>query len=283
MECIDVALLALDEPEGRDAAIHTVRKQCKQARALLRLFHFGLRDDGRGEMRIFRDIGRALSVARDGRVVLDVHERLNEEFDVVIDPAVRAAVRQDLIADWQARVNAAKAQGGSMIDHEELRARLRAARSRARRWEVVDGSEDVVRRGLVRSYHRARKAHRRAARSMSIEDFHEARKRAKDYYHALEFLAVRYPDVASERIASAKKLAEHLGDAHDFDVYRKASARAAASRNPAGVDLLHALTGQRSRTLEADAIALSRTVFADKPASFAALLEQTVAADRAAS
>lgn len=274
IECIDTALQALDEPDGRDEAIHTVRKQCKQARALLRLFHFGLGDTCQRELAFFRDIGRSLSVARDLRVVLDLHDSLIEEFGTALDRSVGAVMRQDLIASYRSIVSGAGTGAGSVMDNEELRSRMRTVRSRARRWHLQTGADDVIRRGIVRSYRRARRALRRAETTQLANNFHEARKRAKDFLYQLEILSGRYAHVVSERIDAATRLTDVLGDAHDLEVYRLAIQRAASGRCSDAVELLSLELERRGRVLHARATELGQMMFGAKPAEFAALLEE---------
>jgi CHAD domain-containing protein len=282
VECIDVALGALDESDGRDSAIHTVRKQCKQARGLLKLFRYGLDNDWRREAGVFRDIGRALSAARDGCVALDIHEWVNDKVGAALDSSVRAAIRQDLIADWQ-RFVAGQDQSRDAFGSEDIGGRLRAARLRARRWQLTAGDDSILQCGVVKSYRRARKAHRRAATTGVIGDFHEARKRTKDLVYALEAVELRFPDVAPELLKDVKQLADILGHMHDLEVYRAAIARAAGERNAAGVELLSALTHRRSLELAAEALQIGDATFAIKPSKFARRLEPAQEIDRVAS
>jgi CHAD domain-containing protein len=270
-ECIDEALAALDESDGRDAAIHSVRKQCKQARALLHLFRFGLGRERTIESRYFRDIGRSLSVARDSKVALDVHAQLIERYGALIDPAVGAELRQGLIAD--ARSLVLHESNAETTPNDGFRQRLMAVRSRVRSWTLSDEDDRTLRRGLKRAYRRARQAGQRACESGLPGDFHEARKRAKDYWYQLELVARRWPDAALTRVAPTRKLTELLGDAHDLEVYCDAIERAAIGRNPLAVEILSALAERRRRVLEREAVAVMGEVFAGKPRRFAAELQ----------
>lgn len=272
VECIDVAVAALDEPEGRDAAIHTVRKQCKQARALLRLYRFGLGRERTIESCNFRDIARSLSVARDCKVALDVHAVLLERYGALLDPAVGAELRQGLIAD--ARAYAQLQAPPESTPNDVLRQRLLALRARVRNFTLRGDDEALLRRGLRRSYRRARQAGRRACESGLADDFHQARKRAKDFWYQLEIVARRWPDAALVRVGLTRRLTELLGDAHDLEVYCAAIGRAASGRNPLAVEILTALADARRHSLEAGAVTLVHEVFGEKARRFAAALER---------
>jgi CHAD domain-containing protein len=281
-ECIDTALAGLDGADGRDVAIHTVRKQGKQARALLRLVRFGLEGDHRREGRIFREIGRGLSDLRDAAVALEVHGSLLDDVGGSLNPAVCARMRQLLIDDMRSIADRRDRSGSSPSDDDRLRRQLRVARERTQRWRLIGSGEDMLRRGLVQSYRLGRKAAKHAAAGGRAEDFHETRKRAKDFWYALEFLSGRWPDVVLERIGPARHLCELLGDIHDLEIYSAAIDRVASAAEPAGVEILSATAGQRRRRLEAEALRLAHEVFRDNPRDFAVALERSESLKRAA-
>ena len=272
VESIDTALGALDASDGRDVAIHTVRKEGKRSRALLRLFRFAIGDGARRECRFFRDLGRSLSQARDAKVVLDVHAMLIDRFRSVLDPAVDATVRQQLIASIQSAREAAGAD--PTPDSDALRQQLLAARLRARRWTLSGDSDEMLKQGFVRSYRRARKAAQLANAAPHASHYHELRKRAKDFWYQLELVARRWPDSALQRIAPVRRLTELLGNAHDLVVYAEAIEKAAASRMPEAVEMLAAVAVERRRALETEARELGLELFGPKPKRFAAELER---------
>lgn len=268
VERIDQALDALEERDGRDVAIHTVRKECKRLRALLRLFAPAIGEGWRRECHFFRDLARSLSAARDAKVVLDVHSALIGRYGSALDPVPAAAIRQQLIADMHEVIE----ERGETPDSETLRRSLQAARLRARRWTLTDPSESKLERGFVRAYRRGRAAARHVTTVPHESNFHELRKRTKDFWYQLELLARRWPDAALDREAPTHRLAELLGDAHDLVVYRDYVERAASQRaREAGV-ILAALAERKSRELASEAASLSREVFAEKPKRFAAAL-----------
>jgi len=270
VESIDTALAALDEREGRDVAIHSVRKECKRSRALLRLFSDAIGDGWQRECHEFRDLSRSISVVRDARVILDVHAAMITQYGNSLDALAIATMRQQLIADIQSGVDAHDATP----TNDMLRQRLQSAKLRARRWTIADASERALEQGFVRTYRRGRAAARRARAVPHESNFHELRKRAKDLWYQLELLARRWPDTALRRVAPTRRLTELLGDAHDLVIYREAVERAAVARARETGEILAALADRRCRALEAEAALLTREVFADKPKRFRAALER---------
>jgi len=273
VESVDVALAGLDNPEDRDVAIHTVRKQCKQLRALLRLFGDALGPKRRRESRLLRDLSRSLAHARDSKVALDVHDELTTYYESVLSTSVATLIRQALTDLRQSRAEP---------DVDALRHGLMLARSRARHWSLQHDADELLACGLTRAYRRARKASRAASARRTPEAMHEARKRAKDYWYQLEFVARCWPDVALERTAPVRRLTDLLGDAQDLAIYQSAVEETARLRSPRAVEVLSALADSRRRELETAGLALAAQVFADKPREFGSRLGRRISADRQA-
>jgi CHAD domain-containing protein len=270
VDCIAKAIAALDEERGRDVAIHTIRKQCKQARALIRLFNASPPSARRHACRFFRDVGRSLSSARDARVALDVHALLLERFGGVLEPAGVARVREQLESHLQAKRGGAD---GQSIGGPVLRRQLLAARVSARRAVIAATGEEALKAGFLRAYRRARRAAQIAADSGQPADFHEARKCAKDYWYQLEFVARRWPGITAARIAAARRLTELLGDAQDCEAYAAVISSVCGKRGAATTEVLLALAEHRARSLRQEALLLCAEVFAEKPKELATSID----------
>jgi CHAD domain-containing protein len=283
MESIDLALASLNGREGRDVAIHTVRKQCKQLRALLRLFRGGLGEVYTVEARFLRDLARSLAAARDAAVALDVHAALIKRFSASIHPAVGAVIRQALIADFHRLVTLPGAQLRKPLDYDVLRAHLLAARGRGRRLVLKSRDEGMLERGLVQSYKKARNAMLHSAETRAARDLHALRKYAKRYWYQLELVAKRWPDLALERTAPVRRLTELLGDLQDMVVYREAIQRVAAERAREAVEILGALAEQRRRAVEHEAVGLAQLVFSERPKQLKTKLRRLDDLDQASS
>jgi CHAD domain-containing protein len=271
VDCIAKAIAALDEPRGRDIAIHTIRKQCKQARALIRLFHAGSPADRRQACRFFRDVGRSLSVARDARVALDVHALLLERFGSALDSAAVESVREQLESNLRTKRGDAD---GQPIGGQVLRRQLLAARVSARRAVIAGNDEETLKAAFVRAYRRARRSLQVAAESGLAPDFHEARKCAKDYWYQLEFVARRWPGITAPRIAEVRRLTELLGEAQDCEAYAAVISRSRGRRGLPTTDVLLALADHRARALRQEALLLRAEVFAEKPKELAAAIDE---------
>lgn len=271
VDCIAKAIAALDEPHGRDVAIHTIRKQCKQARALIRLFHASTPSVRREACRFFRDVGRSLSAARDARVALDVHGLLLERYGSVLDPAAVASVREQLEHNLRTKRGDADDQP---IGGQVLRRQLLAARVSARRAVIAGTDEKTLKAAFARAYRRARRAAQVAAGSNLARDFHEARKCAKDYWYQLEFVARRWPGITETRTAAARRLTELLGEAQDCEAYAAVIAGGSGKRVSPTTDLLLALAEHRARALRQEALRLCVEVFAERPKELVFAIDQ---------
>jgi len=273
LDCVDQALAALDGADGRDVAIHQIRKQCKQFRSLLRLYRSGLEDGFRHEARFFRDLSRSLAAARDAAVALDMHAALVEQYGAIINSSVSARIRQLLIADFHAVTAPTGRTSRRPPDNDTLRAQLLAARSRCRQLRLAR-ADRILERGLLAGYRQGRKAARRAQKTRDERDLHALRKYAKNYWHQLEFVARRWPDLALQRQGPVHRLTVLLGDLQDTVVYRHAIERVAAGQEPEGVEILAALVDQRRRGLEVEALDLAQLIFAERPRQLRAELQR---------
>src|SRR5205085_9409955 len=72
----------LNRPGGKDLdeAIHEARKSVKKVRALLRLVQFELGDTYRKESNGLREVGSKLSEFRDAGAVIEILDKLKEQF-----------------------------------------------------------------------------------------------------------------------------------------------------------------------------------------------------------
>jgi len=271
VDCIAKAIAALDEQRGRDVAIHTIRKQCKQARALIRLFNASPPSARREACRFFRDLSRSLSSARDARVALDVHALLLDRFGSVLDPAAVARVREQLENNLKAKRGDAD---GQPIGGQVLRRQLLAARVSARRAVIAGTGEETLKAAFMRAYRRARRAAQVAADSGHAADFHEARKCAKDYWYQLEFVARRWQGITAARIAAARLLTDLLGEAQDCEAYAAVITSIGGKRGAPTTELLLALAEYRARSLRQEALRLRAEVFAEKPKDLAATIDE---------
>ena len=218
LEQVDRAIAELDDRRLElDEAVHQVRKRCKKIRAVLRLVRAQLGDEVyRRENASYRDTARGLSSARDAAVLLQTGLSLQESAANPPDRAALAAMIEKLSAE-QSRAADERALEERIADCQR---NLRVARQRAASWPLGDDGFDTISRGLKDSCRRVWKAFRLAYEEMSLERFHDWRKRVKDHAYQLTLLRGLGGKRLKKRGRRLGALAEQLGVLHDLDVFR---------------------------------------------------------------
>lgn len=269
VERIDDAVAAIDDPDvSRDKAVHTVRKRCKDLRALVRLTEPVLAGAGK-EDRAFRDLARGLSGFRDAAVRANTFESLVSGRTDTLDPATVAAVRAYLATDTAPTDNADKGRAEREDALAVARDRLAAARLNALSWKIGAKGWRAFGEGLEETY---RKARRRMARALADEkprSFHEWRKDAKYHGHHLKVLRPLWPAVMKPAARAADDLAETLGNHHDLEVLAATLKKEAdALGGKAAVEPLIALCKARQDAHARLARSAGARLFAEKPKAF---------------
>lgn len=260
-EQVDGALAAIDG-KHRDAATHEVRKACKKLRALIRLVRPCF-DDYVAENAEFRDIAHLLSGTRDAKVMLDTFDLLLADAPKEDDPAMFAAVREELLPDPPHPAQQGKATHAVL---EQVRARLEAARDRIGAWTVRGEGWDALGPGLRKIVRQARKAARTVAADPTALHYHELRKFMKYHWYHTRLLVPVWPAVMQPRAAELSRLADLLGLHHDISVFeaRLGGSLPHGERRKAVVALL-SLAGARRAGLEREIGPLAARLLAPKP------------------
>jgi CHAD domain-containing protein len=257
---------AVRDPSDRDEAVHESRKAFKRARALLRLVRSGLDSDVRKrENRALRDLGRRLSDVRDAAVLVKSLDALLAEHADAVQETTYAGLRELLVSEHAAvRVRQLAAGGEATAVADALDEVL------GRIAELHVDSGEVVEKGLRRSCERARKRLDAARDELSVEAFHELRKRVKDLRYHVELLQHAWPEILEPYEGQLHELTDRLGDDHDLAVLREAiEQRPGGFRTPADQQLLMDLLDQRRAALQTEAFALASLVLAERPKGFA--------------
>jgi CHAD domain-containing protein len=265
-EQIDRALAELgDDSLDPAVAVHQVRKRLKKLRGLLRLVRpaIGGKTSKHSNHR-FRDLGRALSGARDAEVMIATFDALRSRLDKDSDSERFNAFRDALVQQRDRRI----ADGAGDLDARMAGVAdgLRDVRGQLDDWQL-DGDEfDALGGGLTRSYRQGRKAMRGARRERRDAPFHDWRKRVKDQWYHTRLLQSTWPAAMKTRRRELKKLESLLGDAQDLAALR------AGLNAPPGTTLgdslkqrLETVIDERQRQLRRQAVALGRRVYAEKP------------------
>jgi CHAD domain-containing protein len=193
-----------------DEALHDARTDLKKSRSLLRLLRPGLEPQGYAdEMSALREIGRALSDARDADVLPATLARLRQRWP--------DAVPQPVYVSLEARLNdrAHDADAGDVLAGQV--GALREAQRRVEGWDLRLHWDDLLDE-FTCTFRRGRKAMRRAQREPTDENLHEWRKRVKDHHYHLRLLEAAWPGVLDVYAAESQHLANLLGDDHDLAV-----------------------------------------------------------------
>jgi CHAD domain-containing protein len=251
---------ALDELRGDtksspEEAVHEARKDMKKLRALLRLARGELGDDVyRRENDCFRDAARRLAGVRDADVMLGTLDGLDEDV-----PELRKALKAH---------REVLAAGGAPRD--EVVSVLEEAHERVDDWPLDDDGFDAIEPGLTRVYRRGRRAMREVAHEATTESLHEWRKRVKDHRYHVELLEKAWPPTLGAVEGELHALSDRLGEDHDLAVLRDW-----AHEHVPGADLDRfdeEIETSRAE-LQADALAIGRRLYAERPRAFSRRFE----------
>lgn len=268
-------------------AVHQARKHLKKTRALLRLVRPALGAKAyRREDAALRDIGLALSGARDAAVLVQTVSKLSEHAAGRLPADTFDQLRDALAAEASAAPTVA--DGEPVPELASVIEALRAAEQRVEAWPLDGADWGTVVEGIARAYARGREGFAVARATPEPELLHAWRKRAKDLWYHQRLLAPAWPEQLDAQAEAAHKLTELLGDDHDLAVLAARLADDTAPLPPVAdaerAELL-ALVEHRSRELRDAATRLGRRVYAEPPKAFtrrlARYVEVAVAEQRA--
>lgn len=250
---------ALRDADAAAEAVHSARKDIKKARALLRLARPGLPDEAyRGENDALRDIARSLTAAREADVLAETLELVAARL-VGQMPELELDALRVRVAEIAASSRPSEASGGASAIPDETIGRLAQAATRARALELERCDTATLVAGSVRAYARGTKALAAAHQDPTAENLHDWRKRAKDLWYHQRLLRDAWPEVLKAQAGAADRLTKLLGDDHDLAQL--------AEQLPDEPAVLEAITELRAE-LQADAFALGRRLYAEKPKAF---------------
>lgn len=214
------SLRTLDSKTGfRDEAVHTVRRQLKEARAALRLVRYDVDENlFRQENATIREATKPLSKVRDADVAIGTLGRL-----------LRYYRSNGLKEDFKP-LRAALSERRNKIRQRILRRRrtieqtetiLQQILSRTRRLPIRHTGWKAVKAGLRKSYEQGRKAMSVALQDCSDEALHKWRKRVKYQRYHLEMLHSSCKKELKPLAHQAHTLADILGKHHDLSALKQ--------------------------------------------------------------
>ena len=248
---------------GVDIAVHEIRRRAKQARALVRLVRGAIPGEYGALNSTYRDAGRLLAEARDARVVV-------EAFDELLGTSANDyPIRSVLVR----RADAAEAR---LFESEAnpagaLRKLLADAAAQVGDLEIADDVSSIV-VGATATYRAGRKAFSSSNSGSTGVSFHTWRKRVKDQRHHIAYLWECDP-VDVEVHDRLYDLSDTLGAAHDLVVLSE-HVRGSATGSEAEVEAIISTAGVRRVEREEAALELGSSLYATKPAVFAASLAE---------
>jgi len=263
-ERVDKALGHLSS--DRDDGVHEARKRFKEIRAVLRLASHALGDRFVIENRRYRDLGRALSEARDAQAAVETWDKLCARFrDEIGETDARAVHRRLQLR--RRDVLAGDADGGP--GSGRVSERLAAAREAIAGWRFSDSRFVIIQEGLVEHYAKGRRGLRRAYAGGRDEQFHAWRKRIKNQWYHTTLLEPVWEAGLGTRKKSLKALSDLVGDDHDLAVFSSLLAGEPQLFGlPASRQTVASLIAIRQAELRGDAHELGSLLYAEKPKAF---------------
>ncbi len=247
-------------------AIHSVRKDIKQLRALLRLIRPSIGEAAyRREIETLRAAAAELAPARDAHVKLKALAELERHFQPELHQQHLPTLRRVLRKNCQA-------EAGQVARHKSA-AKLKGVFERVSRdldtlprtrkdWRAVEP-------GLKKSYRRGRRAWMAAARSPTPENLHEWRKRVKDLWYQLRLLRPIGPRKICAEARELEHLGECLGEDHDLSILHDTAAGLANDNGLASeAGILDRVIFVRQGQLRAKALELGECFYEEKPSRF---------------
>ena len=261
-EQLQRAVSELGRAETTAANVHETRKAVKRLKSLLRLMRPALSDKSfRARYRKISKIGDALARTRDRHVNLETIGKLEVFFGpetiIVLQP-----LRPLLAGGSDTAVERA--------DPPAFKRALALALIEAQKFEKVSFKSkgfEALSVGIEETYSRARRNLARAYKRPSDAAFHELRKTVQWHWRQMALMSRAWPEYFEVRIATARKLAEILGDDHDLAVL-EAEVRKLSAHLPANAALIENLILQRKDELRSEARPYAERLFVEKPADF---------------
>jgi len=259
LEQIDSALLEFSDASlDRHESLHQVRKRNKKVRALLRLGRGALEDDRyRAENAWFRDTSRLLSALRDETGLIEAMDRLK--------PLVKGTPAAEMVArQRQGLLDRRSPETALAAPLRQAAGRLRVARRQIESWQFEGTGFGVFADGIRRVYRRAQREFAHALAEPSDEALHAWRKRVKYHGYHIRVLCPISPLMLNGWRDRVLGLSEVLGEDHDLAVLRQVLLPALDAQ-PDVAAAFTALVAERRRTLQGQAFAEGRKLFADPP------------------
>lgn len=264
IERIDKSVRELKHGEKLEA-IHSVRKNIKKVRAILRLVRAEM---GKRTYRQYTDslceAADHLATARDAHVKLQALKALISHFDRQLAPRPFVHLKKAL------RENCATA-AREFSKGRSLPAVNRILKRLSREFLGLSLKESgwaALGPGIESCYRSGRKDLAKIRRDPADENFHEWRKRVKDLWYQVLLLCPIWPEEMCTLAEELETLSDHLGDDHDLVMLSQAAEESCVPEATLETSALKGLIARRQRELRSAAIGLGSRLYVEKPALF---------------
>ena len=246
------------EKARRPAAIHSVRKEIKKLRALLRLVRGEMgRDEYRRSVKPLRRGAELLAASRDARVIFRALENLVEDAGTQF-PKLHRFLRKH----WRREARRLM-EGNAMSEAERF---LCKTRRQLRRLAVKSSGWMAIEPGLKQCYQRGQETNALAVREPTPENFHAWRKQVKTFWYQLQLICPKRSREAQNFIDELEHLGMQLGKEHDL-VLLKQFIDGQYCAEADEVVAVGKLIETSRRKLRQTALKLGGQLFADEPAT----------------
>lgn len=263
--CVDEALDGLKEKEKFEA-IHSVRKEIKKLRAVLRLVRGEI---GEGPFkkgnRCLREAADELAGPRDAYVQVKALDGLAPHRALKCSSQHFREMHTALAKECHEKAIRFRKSGSAKV----VQRLLRRQSAKFEKLQIEKGGWSLIGAAIKRSYSAGREALEQARLDPSAENFHEWRKRVKDLWHYVQLLQPAWPRQMSAMTKVLEELGEYLGDDHDLHMLKQATIRKLVHNGPEGeTGRLIEVIDARRRELQIAALTVGSGFYAAKPSSF---------------
>jgi CHAD domain-containing protein len=256
MKCLD----GCEEGE----AIHTARKDIKKVRALLDLVCTQLkRKDFRRTNNQLRKAAKCLAKPRDASVREKTLTELTSHYKGQLKPHVLARVKTKMHELFKAEMRRFTSK---KVNRTVSRRLARAAKELKSVKFEAEGLE-AISQGCKASYAAGQRAYQRVLEERSPENLHAWRKRVKTLWYQVTLLRRVWPEQMDALAHEAEMLGEALGDDHDL-VMLHDFLQDVCCEEVHDLETIDAIIEHRRGELQADAMAIGKRFFAEKPSAF---------------
>jgi CHAD domain-containing protein len=245
-------------------AIHSVRKDIKRVRAVLRLMRTEIRKkDYRRMLKSLRNAAMYLAGPRDAHVKSQALSTLMQVNKGQLGSAtlrqVRASLRDEADTEMKkfAKDKTAKEVARSL---EAVAEEFRGLKVKQQGWRALS-------MGVKTAFQDGKRAFQRARRAPTADNLHEWRKRAKDLWYQATLLRRIWPEQMEAMARDLEVLGENLGDYHDLVVLLQA-VKQHTPEHAREVESLRRQIEERQGQLCRAALGFGEQFYAEKPDVF---------------